>query len=101
MTYILDLEVYNLSWAILSLNLRTSPVSTVDSYEVSKQVIGSEGGRKVTEVALDAALRVAQRKRAVTTTVTTIVCLECLRVAGSSSPWMFIACGILVAKRLG
>lgn len=100
MTYILDLEVYNLSWAVVSLNLTTSPVSAVDSYEVSKQVIGSEGGRKATKAALDAALTVAQRKRAMTT-ATTIVCLECLRVAGSASPWMCIACGILVAKRLG
>jgi hypothetical protein len=67
MTYILDLEVYNLSWAVVSLNLRTSPVSAFDSYEVSKQVIGSEGRRKATKAALDAALRVAQRKRAMTT----------------------------------
>lgn len=60
----------------------TSPVSAVDPASAAAEVIGAEGGQKVTKEAIDAVLKI-DRSKPVMTATTGIVC---------------IACGILIAK---
>jgi hypothetical protein len=91
----------NVCMAVISLSLMTSPVSAVDTSEAANQVIGSEGGKKVTKELIDNALKIAKSKPAMTT-ATAIVCLACIPTAGAAaSTSMCIACGILIAKTFG
>ena len=87
----------NVGIAMVSLSLMTLPVSAVEPNEI----LGSEGGRQATKGAIDAALKMAKSKPAMSA-ATTIVCLACVPAAGAvASPGMCIACGILIAKTLG
>lgn len=87
----------NVAMAMVSLSLVISPISAVEPNEI----LGSEGGRQATKEALDAALKMAKSKPAMSA-ATTIVCLACVPAAGAvASPGMCIACGILVAKTFG
>lgn len=87
----------NVGMAMLSFSLLTSPVSAVEPNEI----LGSESGRQATKEAIDAALKMARSKPAMSA-ATTIVCLACLPAAGAvASPGMCIACGILIAKTFG
>jgi hypothetical protein len=71
--------------------------TAIDTTQATKDVIGSEGGKE----ALNAALKVARSKPALST-ATGIVCLACIPVAGvAASLGLCIACGILIAKTLG
>jgi methylmalonyl-CoA mutase cobalamin-binding subunit len=91
----------NVGMAIISVSLRTSPVSAVDPAEAAGQVIGAEGGPKAAKEALNAALRMAKSKPAMST-ATGIVCLACIPTAGATaSIGLCIACGILIAKTFG
>ena len=87
--------------AIVTVCLMSSPALAVDHADAASQVIGTEGGKKVTKEALDAALKMAKSKPAMTT-ATGIVCLACIPAAGAAaSPGLCIACGILIAKTFG
>lgn len=84
--------------AIISVSLMTSPVSASSS---SGQVISTEGGTKTAKETLDAAMKIARSKPALST-ATDLVCLACIPVAGvASSPGVYVACGILIAKPIG
>ena len=92
----------NVSMAVITLILMTSPsLAAVDPAEAANKVIGTEGGKKASKEALDAALKMAKSKPAMTA-ATGIVCLACIKAAGvAASPGLCIACGILIAKTLG
>lgn len=93
----------NVCMAIISLSLITSPVFAADfsNSEAASQVLGSEGSKKVTKEVIDAALKMAKSKPAMTT-ATVIVCFSCIPVAGTAaSTSLCIACGILIAKTFG
>ncbi len=78
----------------------STPVAAPDS-EIVGQALGTEGGQRAAKEALDAALKMARSKPAMTT-ATGIVCLACVPMAGvAASPGMCIACGILIAKTFG
>ena len=86
--------------AVVSIGLVTQPVSAVEPVEAANQVLGTEGGAKATKEALNAALKLAKTKPALTT-ATGIVCLACLPAAGGcASAGLCIACGILIAETL-
>ena len=89
--------------AVVSLALVTSPTPAiaVEPTEAINQVMGSEGGSQIAKEALNAALKAAKSKPAMST-ATGIVCLACVPAAGAAaSPAMCIACGILIAKTFG
>jgi hypothetical protein len=91
----------NVCLAAISFSLMTSPVFAVDTSEAASQVISAEGGKKVTKEVIDAALKIAKSKPAIST-ATIIVCLACVPAAGAAtSTSICIACGILIAKTLG
>jgi hypothetical protein len=91
----------NVGMAIISVSLMTSPALAVDPAEGAGQVICAEGGVKAAKEVLNAALRMAKSKPAMST-ATGIVCLACIPAAGAAaSPGLCIACGILVAKTIG
>ena len=91
----------NIGMAFITLTLMTSPSLAVDPTEAANQAIGAEGGRKAAKEALDAAIKMAKSKPAMTS-ATGIVCLACIPVAGAAaSPGLCIACGILIAKTFG
>ena len=91
----------NITLAIITFSVMNSPVSAIDSTELANQIIGSEGGQKATKEALNGALKIARSKPAMTA-ATGIVCISCIPVAGAAtSPGLFIACGILIAKTFG
>lgn len=78
-----------------------SPVSAVDPTKAASQVIGADGGSQATKEALNAALKLARSKPAMST-ATAIVCIACVPAAGAAfSPGMCISCGILLTKTLG
>ena len=87
--------------AIITFSLMTSPSLVAGSAEVANQAIGAEGGRKVTNEALDAPLKIAKSKPSLSTS-NGIVCLACIPATGAAaSPALCIACGILLAKTFG
>jgi len=87
--------------AIITASLMTSPSVAIDPAEAASQAIGAEGGVEASKRALNAALKLAKSKPAMST-ATGIVCLACIPVAGAAaSPGLCIACGILIAKTLG
>lgn len=91
----------NVGMAIVTTSLMTSSALAIDSAEAASQAIGAEGGRKVAKKALDAALKMAKSKPAMTS-ATSIVCFACIPAAGAAaSPSLCIACGILIAKTFG
>ena len=91
----------NVGMAVVAFALATPSSSAIDSANAANEVIGSEGGQKITKEALDAALKMARSKPAMSA-ATTIVCAACIPAAGAAaSPTLCIACGILIAKTLG
>jgi len=87
--------------AIITASLMTSPSVAIDPAEAVSQAIGAEGGVEASKKALNATLKLAKSKPAIST-ATGIVCLACIPVAGATaSPGLCIACGILIAKTLG
>ena len=87
--------------AAVTLILMTPPSLAVDPTEATNQVMGTEGGKKAAKEALDAAVKMAKSKPAMSA-ATSIVCLACVPAAGVvASPGMCIACGILIAKTIG
>jgi len=87
--------------AIITASIMTSPSLAIDPAEAASQAVGAEGGREASKKALDAAMKLARSKPAMST-ATGIVCLACLPIAGAAaSPGLCIACGILIAKTLG
>lgn len=91
----------NVGIATITFILMTPPSLAVDPAEAANQVIGTEGGKKAAKEALDAALKMAKSKPAMSA-ATGIVCLACIPTAGvAASPGMCIACGILIAKTFG
>ena len=87
--------------ALFTASLVIYPASAIDPTQAASQVIGSEGGKTATKEAIEAALKMAKSKPAMTT-ATGIVCLACVPVAGAAaSPGLCIACGILIAKTFG
>ena len=93
----------NVGMAFLTLILMTPPSLAVDPAEAANTVtvLGTEGGKKASKEVLDATLKMAKSKPAMTA-ATGIVCLACLKAAGIvASPGLCIACGIVIAKTLG
>ena len=91
----------NVGMATVTFILMTPPALALDPAETANQVIGTEGGKKAAKEALDAALKIAKSKPALTT-ATGIVCLACIPATGvASSPGMCVACRILIAKTFG
>lgn len=89
------------SLALISVALMSTPANAVEPVEVVGKAMGNEGGQVAAKEALNAALKMAKSKPAMTT-ATGIVCLACVPVAGAAaSPGMCIACGILIAKTFG
>ena len=85
----------------ISLILMPPPSLAVDPSEAASQVIGAEGGKLAAKETLNAALKIAKGKPALTT-ATAITFLACIPAAGAAaSPGMCIACGILIAKTFG
>ena len=91
----------HVSLALVSAVLISTPATASEPVEVVGQVLGNEGGKAAAKEALNAALKAARSKPAMTT-ATGIVCLACVPAAGAAaSPAMCVACGILIAKTLG
>lgn len=89
------------SLALISVALMSTPATAAEPVEVVGQTMGSEGGQMAAKEALNAALKMARSKPAMTA-ATGIVCIACVPVAGAAaSPGMCIACGILIAKTFG
>lgn len=87
----------DVSMALISISLMTSPALAVDTAETANQVIASEGGKE----ALNAALKIARGKPALSV-ATVITCIACVPAAGAAaSPGLCVACGVLIAKTLG
>lgn len=87
----------NVAITLVSVSLMSTPALALEPADTAVQVIGLEGAKE----ALNAALRVARSKPALSVS-TTITCIACVPVAGVvASPGLFIACGILVAKTFG
>ena len=80
----------------------TPPVGAAEpGADAVTQVMGTESGEQVGKEALNAALKAARSKPAMSI-ATGIVCVSCVPVAGAvASPGMCIACGILIAKTFG
>ena len=77
--------------------INSSAVSAIDSADVAKQTIVTEGGKE----AINTALKVAKSRPALSVAAG-ITCVACIPVAGVvASPGLCVACGILVAKVLG
>ena len=85
------------SLALFSVAVMSTPAIASEPVEV----LGTEGGQVAAKEALNAALKMARSKPAMTT-ATGIVCLACVPIAGAAaSPGMCVACGILIAKTFG
>jgi hypothetical protein len=70
----------SVSVSIISVSIMTSPALAASA---AGQVIGAEGGPKAAKEALNAALRTAKSKPAMSTAVV-IVCLACIPAAGAA-----------------
>ena len=91
----------NVGMAIISASLMTSSALAIDFAQAAGQVIGAEGGKKVAKETLDATLKMAKSKPAMSA-ATGIGCLSYILAAGTAaSPGLCIACGILIAKTFG
>lgn len=91
----------SVSLAFISLALMSTPATAGDNAEVVGQALGSEGGELAGKEAINATLKMARSKPAMTA-ATSIVCLACFPVAGAAaSPGLCVACGILIAKTFG
>ena len=94
-------HLWNVGLGLVSFALMTVPANASDPIELAGKSLGNEGGQVAAKEALNAALKVARSKPAMTT-ATGIVCLACVPVAGAAaSPGLCIACGILIAKTFG
>ena len=89
------------SLAVITVILMTPPAIAVEPVDVVGQTLGNDGGKIATKEAINAALKAARSKPAMTV-ATGIVCISCIPVGGAAaSPGMCIACGILIAKTFG
>lgn len=85
----------NVALALLSLTLMSGPAYSAE--DLVGPAVNNEGAKE----ALNAALKVARGKPALSVAAT-VVCISCIPVAGATvSASMCVACGILLAKTLG